>query len=266
MVDAERTKPRGTPVGDTLFTIFTVLGGGLIGLLAGRDTLQAAYNGLIESPGPYAVLVSLLFGFTLAVAIVWPIRGRKRVGALLTLPCVVLFLTWVLGAHRLDAGVSRATPDLELLAQVERWSMAASDGVAVWTFGAFFAAILFMAAALTFALRARARAHVRHTTGRRVASWIVGFVAMVGTTLGMAVLHFVPLASSDRAPALAGVLPSAMGVLCIYLAAGALREGPRDEVAKDIVLGFTATVGAIVTAAMMASLGMIAQKKFHLPA
>jgi hypothetical protein len=264
MVDARTTpatpdKPHGTPVSDTVLTILTVLGGGLIGFLAARDTLRAAYNGIAESPGPYAVLVSLLFGFTLAVAIVWPIRGRERVGALLAVPCVVLFVTWLLGAHRLEATVSRATPDLELLAQVERWSMAASEGAAVWTFGAFFAAILFMAAALAFALRGRARAQVRHATGRRMASWIVGVVAIVATSVGIAALRFLPLSSSERAPALAAALPSALGVLCIYLAAGALRAGPRTEVAKDMVLSFAATAGAIVTAAMMASLGMIAQ-------
>ncbi|MDB4995787.1 MAG: hypothetical protein JWM74_3219 [Myxococcaceae bacterium] len=264
MVDAgdtpATTKVRGTPVGDAAFTIVTVLGGGLIGSLAARDTLRAAYNGILESPGPYAVLVSLLFGFTLAVAIVWQVpRGRERVGALLALPCVVLFVTWIAGAHRLEATALHATPDLELLAQVERSSMAASDGAAVWTFGAFFAAILFMAAALALALRGRARARVRHTTGRRVASWIVGFVAIVATAVGIAAFRFLPLSSSDRAPALAAVLPSALGVLCIYLAAGALREGPRTEVGKDIVLSFAATVGAIVTTAMMAALGMIAQ-------
>ncbi len=263
MVDARTTatspKPRGTPLSDALFTALTVLGGSLTGFLAARDTLRAAYNGVAESPGPYAILVSLLFGFTVAVAIVWPIRGRERVGAFLALPCVVLFATWIVGAHRLDAGVDRATPALELSTQVERWSVAASDGAAVWTFGAFFAAILFMAAALAFALRGRARAHVRHTTARRVASWMVGFIAIVATAIGIAALRFLPLSSSERAPALAAVLPSGLGVLCTYLAAGALREGPRTEVAKDIVLSFAATAGAIVTIAMMGSLGMIAQ-------
>jgi hypothetical protein len=252
-------RPRGTPIADAIFTVATVLGGGLIGFLAARDTLHRIYDAIASSPGPYAILLSLLFALTLAVALVWPLRGRERVGVLLALPPFFLLLTWMIGAHRLEAETRRATADLELRAQVERWSVAASDGAAVWTAGAFFAAILFTSAALTFALRGRARASVRHTTGRRVAAWVVGFTAMLSTGIGIAIVRFVPLASSERAPALAAVLPSALGVLCICLAAGALREGPRQEVTRDVLLSFLATTGAIVATGMMASLGEIAQ-------